>query len=297
MDNDARQVFDRLIQITVGKGDKVLFWRDRWIHGFSVREIAPALVVGVETKIRNSRTVAQALEDERWALDVQPQTSFGALLQTVHPRHAVATVQRDVHMEDTFAWPHDPLGIYTASSTYDRLNQGAVRSPTAAAIWRSWAPLKCKIFAWLAVQHRLWTSDRRARHGLQDNTSPCYTCLQEEDTVEHIVVQCVYARQVWHTCFDSLQINVHPPNDTDTFVEWWLRARSGFQGKHKRGFDSVVIGAAWMLWKQRNAKVFNRPEQVKDYSELARAILEEIHEWYNAGVGAGGLDRFVREHT
>ena len=58
MDNDARQVFDRLIQITVGKGDKVLFWRDRWIHGFSVREIAPALVVGVETKIRNSRTVA-----------------------------------------------------------------------------------------------------------------------------------------------------------------------------------------------------------------------------------------------
>ena len=86
-------------------------------------------------------------------------------------------------------------------------------------------------------------------------------------------------------------------NDTDTLVEWWLRARSGFQGKHKRGFDSVVIGAAWMLWKQRNAKVFNRPEQVKDYSELARAILDEIREWYNAGVGAGGLDRFVRDHT
>ena len=35
-------------------------------------------------------------------------------------------------------------------------------------VWRSWAPLKCKIFAWLAMQYRLWTSDRRARHGLQD---------------------------------------------------------------------------------------------------------------------------------
>lgn len=242
----------------------------------------------METRIRNSRTVAQALTDERWVLDVQPQASFGALLQTVHLRHAIATVQRDVQMDDTFAWPHDPSGKYMARSTYTRLNQGAIRSPTATAIWRSWAPLKCKIFARFAVQQRLWTSDRGARHGLQDNSSPCYTCLQEEDTVEHIVVQCVYARQVWHTCFDSLQINVPPPNNTDTFVEWWLRARSGFQGKHKRGFDSVVIGAAWMLWKQRNAKVFNRSEQVKDYRELARATLDEIYDWYSVGVGVGG---------
>jgi predicted XRE-type DNA-binding protein len=27
-------------------------------------------------------------------------------------------------------------------------------------VWRSFAPLKCKIFSWLALRRRLWTSDR-----------------------------------------------------------------------------------------------------------------------------------------
>lgn len=36
IDDEARQVFDSLVMITIGRGDKVLFWRDRWIHDFAV---------------------------------------------------------------------------------------------------------------------------------------------------------------------------------------------------------------------------------------------------------------------
>ena len=99
---------------------------------------------------------------ERWMHDVPLQYSMGALLQTVHLRHAIATVQRDELANDKFIWPHEKSGEYTAKSTYKQLCQGGIRASMAEAIWRSWAPLKCKIFAWLAGQHRLWTSDRRA---------------------------------------------------------------------------------------------------------------------------------------
>lgn len=157
-----------------------------------------------------------------------------------------------------FYWPADDKGIYTAKSTYSRLCMGLTRSPTAGGIWRSWAPLRCKIFAWLTVQYRLWTSDRRARHGLQDAPSPCFTCLQEEDNVDHILTQCPYAREVWHRCFEVLQINIQPPIQTDTFTDWWLDKRRNFTGKTKRGFDSFVIATAWSLWKQRNARVFHQ---------------------------------------
>jgi hypothetical protein len=27
------------------------------------------------------------------------------------------------------------------------------------------------------LKHRLWTSDRRAQHGLQENLEACFTCL------------------------------------------------------------------------------------------------------------------------
>jgi hypothetical protein len=153
VDDDARQVFDSMVNITVGKGDKILFWRDRWIHGFLVSDIAPMLAIRVDTRTRNSRTVARAFTEERWVLVIQPQTSVGALLQMVHLRHAIAMVQRDEQSEDSFAWPRDPSGGYTAKCTYTQLNHGGIRFPTATGIWRSWAPLKCKIFAWLAVQH------------------------------------------------------------------------------------------------------------------------------------------------
>ena len=33
-------------------------------------------------------------------------------------------------------------------------------------VWKIWAPPKCKIFTWLAIQYMLWTLDRRARHGM-----------------------------------------------------------------------------------------------------------------------------------
>ena len=174
------------------------------------------------------------------------------------------------------------------------LCQGITRIAAAQCIWRSWAPLKCKIFAWLASQYRLWTSDRRARHGLQDTTSACYRCYQEEDTTDHIRAGCVYARQLWDGCFRLLQINVQIPSSEDTFMVWWDKARKFFHGKLKRGFDSLVILTAWHLWKQRNAKVFNRPDQWKGPRKLVSWILEDIFDWRQAGVGVGGLDRFVR---
>jgi hypothetical protein len=87
--------------------------------------------------------------------------------------------------------------------------------------------LKCKIFIWLAVQHRIWTSDRRAKHGLQDHPSACYTCLQDEDNAEHILVKCGYAQHVWHICFDTLHLAIRAPVVDDTFLEWWIETRRG----------------------------------------------------------------------
>jgi hypothetical protein len=68
------------------------------------------------------------------------------------------------------------------------------------AIWKNKATPKSKLFMWLVVQHRIWTVDRRVRRGLQTTTSVCFVYLQEEDNAEHIMMQCVMAREVWHVC-------------------------------------------------------------------------------------------------
>ena len=70
MSNDmACAVFDSLVTIQVGRGDKVLFWRDRWLQGRSAEDIAPAVVAAVSVRRRNSRTVQQAMLNNMWTRD------------------------------------------------------------------------------------------------------------------------------------------------------------------------------------------------------------------------------------
>lgn len=38
-DIEMREVFDALINIKVGSGEKVLFWRDKWIHGVAAADV------------------------------------------------------------------------------------------------------------------------------------------------------------------------------------------------------------------------------------------------------------------
>jgi hypothetical protein len=110
-----------------------------------------------------------------------------------------------------------------------------------------------------------------------------------------MLIQCVYAREVWDGCLDYLQLNVRRPTHQDTLLEWWLMERANFHRADKRGFDTFTLAVTWALWKQQNARVFNRMQQVKTAQELKIIILNEISDWKRAGVGVGGLNRFVRE--
>nr|XP_040244157.1 uncharacterized protein LOC120963556 [Aegilops tauschii subsp. strangulata] len=292
VDREARAVFDSLVRIEVGRGDKVLFWRDRWIHGFTVKDIAPLIHAQVDTRTVNKRTVQEGFDNGRWLLDLHGELNFGSHLQLLHLNLVVNTVILDPSSDDLFSWPADSSGRYTAQSTYHRLCLGTERVPFASCIWKSWALLKCKLFAWLAVQHRIWTTDRRARHGLQEVPSACYTCLQEEDNAEHILVQCVYAREVWHYTWNTLGLQGRIPEAHASLLDWWLEGRSSFRRSWKRGFDTLVIATIWVLWKQRNARVFNRTCQQLQAHGLSIAILDELKEWKAAGLGGRGFLMF-----
>jgi hypothetical protein len=69
-DEMARTAFESLVQIKVGNGELVYFWRDRLLHRKSVADIAPGLWSTVSAHVRNRRTVRQALTDNAWLLDL-----------------------------------------------------------------------------------------------------------------------------------------------------------------------------------------------------------------------------------
>ena len=50
---------------------------------------------------------------------------------------------------------------------------------------------------WLVLFDCYWTAVRRKRHGLQDD-AVCVLCSQEEESISHLLLSCVLAREVWH---------------------------------------------------------------------------------------------------
>jgi hypothetical protein len=91
-----------------------------------------------------------------------------------------------------------------------------------------------------SLLNRAWTSDRRHRHGLQAEASDCVLCLQEEETMEHITTQCVYARETWFHCFQREGIDCDVPQSTDTLEDWWLGQRRRYEKKTRKNFDTLV---------------------------------------------------------
>lgn len=84
------------------------------------------------------------------------------------------------------------------------------------------AKKKCQFFMWLALHNRCWTADRLAQRGL-DHPNSCVLCDQAEGDMQHILLGCVFARQIWFHLFHSVDLSVLAPQADDSFMEWWVR--------------------------------------------------------------------------
>jgi hypothetical protein len=82
-------------------------------------------------------------------------------------------------------------------SAYRMLHAGSTPFLVHKLIWKTWAPLRIKIFLWLAFKRRHRTGDRRRRHGLEAREL-CYLCDQGEETIDHILDSCPVTREIWY---------------------------------------------------------------------------------------------------
>jgi hypothetical protein len=145
-------------------------------------------------------------------------------------------------------------GTFSSKSAYRAFFRGAIVFEPWKRIWKSWAAPKCKTFVWLAlsVKNKCWTADRLKKRGL-DNPQSCVLCNQEEEIVQHILTNCVFARQFWHDILSSFGLNNISTKRRDTcFVDWWRKASHRVHKSKRKRFNSIIILGAWNIWKHRN---------------------------------------------
>jgi hypothetical protein len=115
-------------------------------------------------------------------------------------------------------------------------------------------------------------------------------CDQHDETINHLLSDCVFARQFWHKMWGFFGIpDVTPHTDGDNFFWWWQQANDRMGNGVRDGFNTLVTLGAWNLWKARNEVVFNGISPRVDRTFLLAQ--EESEFWMLAG--AKGLSAMV----
>jgi hypothetical protein len=108
-------------------------------------------------------------------------------------------------------------------------------------------------------------------------------------------MQCVFAREVWHTCGQRLGFHYIVPSTDCVLEAWWTRERWRFGRKRRKHFDALVCTICHALWQHRNEWVFGNTERQHSAQSLAGIIVDEYKLLLRArGVQEGDTD-VVRE--
>jgi hypothetical protein len=83
-------------------------------------------------------------------------------------------------------------------------------------------------------------------------------CDQAQETSQHLITACIFARQFWHKILAAFGLrHLTPTIDEESFAELWRRVSLMVSKTGKKGLNSLIILGAWYLWIQRNRALFD----------------------------------------
>lgn len=147
----ARAMFNVAMVSVVGDGESTLFWSDRWLDGKTVAELAPSLIKAVSKRAVKGRTVALGLLNRSWVSDITGALTVQLLLEFLLIWDLVDGLVLQPDVPDQHRWKLTKDGYYSSKSAYAAFFEGSTKFGPWRRIWKSWAPLRCKFFMWLAL--------------------------------------------------------------------------------------------------------------------------------------------------
>ena len=105
--------------------------------------------------------------------------------------------------------------------------------------------------------------------------------------MHHLMLSCPFTRHVWHEVLSWLRLPCAPPDDEPCLFDWWSAASAGLPRPMRKGFATATLLTPWMIWKHRNACVFDRARP--SVHRLLDNIKDEAKLWITAGAKGLGV--------
>ena len=135
-----------------------------------------------------------------------------------------------------------------AKRAYNIQFAGSHSQFVGASIWKAEAEGKHRFFAWLMVQSKLLTADNLIKR--QWPCDPiCSLYSQEQETADHLILQCCFAKEVWHLASLWTQDLVKMPTEGLSIAAWWEELAVLLKKLRRTKAITNDVHTAWNLWK------------------------------------------------
>jgi hypothetical protein len=113
-------------------------------------------------------------------------------------------------------------------------------------------------FSWTAALGQILTVDNLRRRRIII-VSWCCMCKEDGETVDHLLLHCDFAKELWDMVFVLFGLHwVMPRRVIELFACW-----QGNFGRHQHIniWRAIPHCLMWCVWKERNARTFESCEQ------------------------------------
>ena len=103
----------------------------------------------------------------------------------------------------------------------------------------------------------------------------CCMCKKGADSVDHLLLYCPFAREIWSMVFGLFGVSWVMPSSVLGLLECW----QGCFGKHRNFpiWRAVPHCLLWSLWRERNGRSFENCE--RSYVEIKFFFLHTLFDW------------------
>jgi hypothetical protein len=264
--------FSRYVQYTVGSGDSVRFWVDRWSEEGLLREICPAIY---QIALHKQATVSEYLswhqDDMVWTVTLQRSLQDWELGEYTALMAFLYKLKINRTIVDQLRWPSTTSGLFEVRSYYRLLTFHNTTNFPWRSIWQSRVPHKVAVFSWLVAQGKILTLDNLRCPGIWV-LDWCFMCKRAGESVNRLMIHCEYAQELWSMIFCLFGVSWAMPQTTYELLHCWRR-----KGPTYVVWNAIPSCLMWLLWRERNQRAFKDAE--RHSADLKLILIRTLMEW------------------
>jgi len=251
--------FQEEVGWSIGSGDKERFWEDVWLGNVNLKSLFPRLY---QISMNQGQKVEEVGEwkDMNWCWNLRWRRARFEWETTLE--NELGMLISNVYLvrgrEDARVWKSDESGSFTVRSAYECLVK-ADRSPQIDAfkyLWKIKTFPNVVITAWRVLLGRVPTRLCLRKRGMLLESVLCAMCQSEEESCQHLFLECKLAWSVWALC--HRWIGILSVQHNDCLIHFESFHLSQCSNKQNLVWKGVWATTVRCIWEHRNLVVFNQ---------------------------------------